>query len=384
MIPYGKHCVDEEDIDAVVDVLRNEFLTQGSRVPAFENALCEYTGATYCTAVNSATSGLHVACMALGVGSGDTVWTSANSFAASANCARYCSADVDFVDIDVKTGNLCTEHLAQKLIQTAAQNTLPKVLIVVHFSGMSCDMQKISELCTRYDVRIIEDAAHALGATYQSRPVGNCQYSDLAVMSFHPVKSITSAEGGAILCNDAHIAKQCQLFAKHGITKQASEFDAPVEGNWFYQQLALGFNYRLSDLHAALGITQLSRLDQFIEKRRDIAERYFDAFENMADCSTLMVPKKAFLNSSAWHLFVIQVPSDRRAGIFASLQSNGIGVNVHYIPIYKHPYYRASGFRDYVLDNVELYYSRAISLPIYPDLTAADQQRVIDLVKEFI
>lgn len=378
VIPYGKHSVSDQDVDAVVNVLRNEFLTQGKQVPLFENALCSYTGAAYCTAVNSATSGLHVACLALGVATNDIVWTSANSFAASANCARYCGATVDFVDIEPETGNICPIFLAQKLSMAAKAGLLPKVLIVVHFAGTSCKMKEIRQLCSLHGVRIIEDAAHSLGASFDNHPVGSCQYSDFTVLSFHPVKSITSAEGGAILCNDEQLAKKCRLFSQHGITKHPAEFDQPAEGGWYYQQIDLGYNYRLSDLHAALGISQLARLDTFIECRRRIAQMYFKALGNLP----ITLPQISSLQTSAWHLFVIQVPSEQRAAIFSFLQSEEIGVNVHYIPIYKHPYYQANGFEGYVLDNTEAYYSRAISLPIFPELDDAAHQRVVETLKK--
>lgn len=388
VIPYGKHSINDEDIDAVVNVLRNEFLTQGKQVPLFEKALCDYTGATYCTAVNSATSGLHVACLALGVGEDDIAWTSANSFAASANCARYCGATVDFVDIDVKTGNICPTLLAQKLRLAAESALLPKVLIVVHFAGNSCEMKEISRLCSHYNVSIIEDAAHSLGASYDNQPVGSCQYSDFTVLSFHPVKSITSAEGGAILCNDKSLAEKCRLFSQHGITKHPDKFDKPADGGWFYQQTTLGYNYRLSDLHAALGISQLARLDTFVERRRRIAQMYFETLGNLPidnlpiDNLPIIMPPHSSLHTSAWHLFVIRVPSEQRAAIFAFLQSEEIGVNVHYIPIYKHPYYQANGFDGYALENTEAYYASAISLPIFPELDDAAHQRVVEVLKK--
>ena len=378
VIPYGKHSVNDEDIDAVVNVLRNEFLTQGRQVPLFEKALCDYTCADYCIAVNSATSGLHIACLALGVANNDIVWTSANSFAASANCARYCGATLDFVDIDAETGNICPTLLAQKLRAAAKDGVLPKALIVVHFAGNSCEMKEIHRLCSDHGVSIIEDAAHSLGASYDNQPVGSCQYSDFTVLSFHPVKSITSAEGGAVLCKDQRLAEKCRLFSQHGITKQPDKFDKPAEGGWYYQQISLGYNYRLSDLHAALGISQLARLDKFIERRRRIAQLYFETLCNLP----IIMPQSSSLHASAWHLFVIQVPAEQRAAVFSFLQSEGIGVNVHYIPIYKHPYYQANGFDGYALANTEAYYSRAISLPIFPELDDTTQQRVVDVIKK--
>lgn len=384
MIPYGKHNIQQQDINAVVDVLENQFLTQGTQVPAFEQALCDYTGANYCTAVNSCTSGLHVACLALGIGAGDLVWTSVNSFAASANCARYCGADVDFVDIDAFSRNISLSKLEQKLEQAQSLNRLPKAIVVVHFSGESCDMQAISALCKPLNIAIIEDAAHALGASYQNAKVGSCQYSDMAVLSFHPVKSITTAEGGAIMCNDAQLASKCVLFAKHGITRNPDAMDLSHkdanEGDWYYQQVCLGYNYRLSDIQAALGISQLSRLPEFIAERRKVAKRYL---AELADLP-IKLPDANCLDTSSWHLFMIELTHHSRKQIFEAMHASGIAVNVHYIPIHWHPYYQSLGFSKGQFPVAEQYYSKAITLPIFPHLTEADQSKVINCLKQLL
>lgn len=372
MIPYGKHKVNREDIDAVVDVLEHHFLTQGNKVPEFEKALCDYTGAKYCTAVNSATSGLHVACMALGLGSEDYVWTSPNSFAASANCALYCNANIDFVDIDPLTRNICSIKLEQKLLIAQQQGKLPTAIIVVHFAGHSCDMQTIHALCKPLNIKIIEDAAHALGASYNNRRIGSCEFSDFTVLSFHPVKSITTAEGGAILCNDKRLADACTLFAKHGITREADRMSGTSEGPWYYQQIALGYNYRLSDLQAALGISQLKRLDDFVERRRALASRYFELLQDLP----LKLPAIDSLHDSSWHLFMVELTAHQRQSIYTQLHELGVGVNVHYIPIHCHPFYRDLGFVPEDFPNSVAFYQHALTLPLYVDLSHEEQDQV--------
>ncbi|WP_100655838.1 UDP-4-amino-4,6-dideoxy-N-acetyl-beta-L-altrosamine transaminase [Alteromonas flava] len=381
MIPYGKHSVAQQDIDAVVDVLNNKFLTQGETVPAFEAALCDYTGAAYCVAVNSGTSGLHVACLAAGVGPGDLVWTSPNSFVASANCARYCGADVDFVDIDPQSRNLSVLALEAKLEVAKHAGRLPKALIVVHFAGLSCDMQAIHALTEPLGIVIIEDAAHALGGHYQSLPIGKCQYSDMAVLSFHPVKSITTAEGGAVVTNSTALAKRLVQFAKHGITRDPQEM-TEQQGDWYYQQLTLGYNYRLSDLHAALGLSQLQRLPDFIAKRRALAHRYHYLLQDLP----LQLPQPNNIDSdqSAWHLYMIEVLEHERKSVFDALRKANIGVNVHYIPIHLQPYYRELGFKPGQFENAEMFYTRAITLPLYPELTEQDQDKVVQTLHEVL
>lgn len=379
MIPYGKHDIIQEDIDAVVEVLKHKFLTQGDTVPVFEQALCDYTGAKYCVAVNSGTSGLHVACLAAGIGPGDLVWTSPNSFVASANCARYCGADIDFVDIDPHTHNMCLSALAEKMARAEASGRLPKALVVVHFAGLSCDMQAIKQIVAPYGVVIIEDAAHALGGRYRAMPVGSCQYSDFCVLSFHPVKSITTAEGGAVLCNDPGYAQQVLLFAKHGVTRQP-DLLTESHGPWYYQQHELGFNYRLSDIHAALGLSQLKRLDDFVQQRRKLAHRYHDSMSQLP----LQLPEPSMQSNdeSAWHLYMVVLQKHDRAKVFEQLKQAGIGVNVHYIPIHLQPYYRSLGFDAGQFPNAEQFYWNAITLPLYPSLTLEQQDRVIKSLSE--
>lgn len=380
MIPYGKHFIDDADVESVIDVLRNQFLTQGTVVPRFEQALCEYTGASYAIAVNSATSGLHIACLAAGVGQGDVVWTVANSFVASANCARFCGADVDFVDINPLTRNIDLDSLKQKLRQAHQQNTLPKALIVVHFSGLSCDMQQIQQLTQAHGIVLIEDAAHALGGEYLGKKIGCCEFSDMAVLSFHPVKSITSAEGGAVLTNNAKFATALPLFAKHGTTRDPALMQSESDGPWYYQQIELGYNYRLSDLHAALGLSQVKKLDQFIAKRRILAQRYKLALQDLA----LRLPNHESDMSSAWHLYMVELTEHDRLSVYQKLHAKGIGVNVHYIPIHLQPYYQKLGFRQGDLPNTEHYYQHALTLPLFPSMSEDEQSAVIAALNEIL
>lgn len=380
MIPYGKHSISQTDVDAVVDILENHFLTQGPKVGEFEAALCEYSGCSYATAVNSGTSALHVACLALGVGNGDVVWTVPNSFVASANCALYCGASVDFVDIDAETRNICVNSLAQKLADAEQKQAVPKAIVVVHFAGLSCEMQGIAKLADHYGFAIIEDASHALGADYLGKPVGNCQYSDLCVFSFHPVKSITTAEGGAVLTNDAKLAQRSIRYAKHGITKDTEQFVLFDDNLWQYEQQQLGFNYRLSDLHAALGISQLQKLDGFIQKRREMAARYIDKLTSLP----LKLPVVPEYSQSSWHLFVVELLAHDRETVFKQLRANDIGVNVHYIPIHTQPWYKSLGFEPEYCPRSVAYYERAISLPIFPLMTEREQDLVIDALREVL
>jgi UDP-4-amino-4,6-dideoxy-N-acetyl-beta-L-altrosamine transaminase len=380
MIPYGKHLVDEDDIDAVVDVLRNQFLTQGSVVPQFEQALCDYTGAKHCVAVNSATSGLHVACLAAGVSVGDVVWTVPNSFVASANCALYCGASIDFVDVDPLTRNIDIDALHQKLLNAANLNRLPKALIVVHFSGLSCDMQSIRRLTQKYSIVLIEDAAHGLGGSYQQSKIGSCVYSDMAVLSFHPVKSITSAEGGAVLTNQSSLHEKLKLFTKHGVTKDPSQYQGESHGPWYYQQIELGYNYRLSDMQAALGLSQLKKLNVFIQKRSEIAKVY-DKY--LADLP-LKLPVVQTQSQSAWHLYMIELTQHDRQDVYQQLHNKGVGVNVHYIPIHLQPFYQKMGFKQGDFPVSEHFYQNALTLPLFPSLTATEQTKVIDTLHEVL
>lgn len=380
MIPYGKHLVDEDDIDAVVDVLRNQFLTQGQVVPQFEQALCEYTKAKHCVAVNSATSGLHVACLAADVGQGDLVWTVPNSFVASANCALYCGASVDFVDINPTTRNIDIDSLERKLIHAQRRNRLPKALIVVHFSGLSCDMQRIRELTQKHAIIVIEDAAHGLGGSYQQTKIGSCVYSDLTVLSFHPVKSITSAEGGAVLTNQTSMFGKLLLFAKHGVTKDVAQYQGDSHGPWYYQQLALGYNYRLSDLHAALGLSQLKKLDAFIQRRAEIAKKYDLALADLP----LKLPSVEPHSHSAWHLYMVELTEHSRQEIYQQLHAKGVGVNVHYIPIHLQPYYQQLGFKQGDFPASEYFYQHALTLPLFASMTDKEQNKVIDTLIEVL
>lgn len=380
MIPYGKHTLLEQDIDAVVDVLKNQFLTQGSQVPLFEQELCRYTGAQSAVAVNSGTSGLHIACLAAGVTDGDTVWTVPISFAASANCARYCGASVDFVDIDPHTRNLNVSALVDKLHLAAAEHTLPKVIVVVHFTGSSNDMAAIAAITEPFNITLIEDAAHALGASDpQGHKVGACKYSAMTVLSFHPVKSITSAEGGAVLTNDDELAALLRRYASHGITREPAMLgDEHANEPWFYAQFELGYNYRLSDLHAALGRSQLAHIDEFIARRRALAENYHQA---LADLPLILPQPDA---NGAWHLYMVELTAHDRTEVFNALRARGIGVNVHYIPIHWHPYYQQLGFKRGQFPQSEAYYNRALTLPLYPGLSADNQNEVIQQLKEVL
>lgn len=377
MIPYGKHTITQDDINAVTETLQNQFLTQGKAVPQFEQALCEYTGAQFAVAVNSGTSALHLACLSLDINNDDIVWTVPNTFAASANCARYCGAEVDFVDIDVETRLISIDKLHSKLKDAKKQNTLPKALIVVHFAGHMCDMESLSSLAAEFGFAIIEDAAHAFGSSYKGKyKAGKPQHSSITILSFHPVKSITTAEGGALLTDSTEIAEKAKLYSSHGITKNANSFRCEKPSIAHYEQHTLGFNYRLSDLHAALGISQINRLDQLIAQRRKLAERYYKKLVDL--------PVKLPINdaNSAWHLFVIELLEHDRDQIFQTLLDNGIAANVHYIPVHWHPYYQQLGFKKGQFENSENYYRRAISLPLFPELTLNEQDHVTAVLRE--
>ncbi|MCW8090330.1 UDP-4-amino-4,6-dideoxy-N-acetyl-beta-L-altrosamine transaminase [Alteromonas sp. ASW11-130] len=373
MIPYGSHDIQQSDIDAVIDVLKNEFLTQGSQVPAFEQALCDYTGAHFAVAANSGTSALHIACLAAGVGPGDWVWTSVNSFAASANCALYCGALIDFVDIDAQTRNMSISALKEKLAKAEDTGTLPKAVVVVHFAGSSCDMKAISAITEPYGIALIEDAAHALGGEdHQGNKVGRCTYSDMTILSFHPVKAITSAEGGAVTTNCEGLKQKLKLFASHGITRDSKVLNTvDLAKGWFYAQIELGYNYRLSDLHAVLGKSQLERLDTYVSARFEKAQYYHQRL------SSLPVKLPMLDVKSAWHLYVVELTEHNRQTVFNVLRENGVGVNVHYIPIHLHPYYQKLGFKKGQFPIAERYYNNALSLPLYPTLCQSDQDYVI-------
>ena len=379
-IPYGKQDISESDINAVVNVLRSDWLTQGRTVPTFENAVAEKCKAQYAVAVNSATSALHIACLALGVGSDDTVWTSPNTFVASANCARYCGASVDFVDIDPNTWCLSPEKLKQKLeSHKSAGKQLPKVVIPVHLSGQSCEMQAIYDLGQQYGFKIIEDASHAIGGTYQNAPVGNCKYSDITVFSFHPVKIITSGEGGMALTNDKDLADRLALLRSHGITRNPKYLTHKSDAPWYYEQLELGFNYRMTDIQAALGLSQLERLDEFVTQRNELAQKYEEAFAEVT-VQRQVVPENIY---SARHLYVIRVHQHQHLNLFKTLRNEGIGVNLHYMPVHLQPYYRKLGFQEGDFPEAEKYGKEAITLPLYPKLADENQKKVITILKDW-
>ncbi len=382
MIPYGRQDISEADIQAVVDVLRSDFLTQGPQVPAFERAVKTYCGAQHAVAVNSATSALHLACIALGVGPGDIVWTTPISFVASANCALYCGAAVDFVDIDPRTYNLGLDALAAKLEKAEREGKLPKVVIPVHLAGQSCEMAGIHALAQRYGFKIIEDASHAIGGKYLDEPVGNCRYSDIAVFSFHPVKIITTAEGGMAMTNDDHLATRLGLLRSHGITRDAALMDGDSDGPWYYQQVDLGYNYRMTDMQAVLGVSQISRLHPYVRRRHEIAARYNDMLADLP----VTLPWQHPDSYSAWHLYVIRLQLDRieasHRQVFEALRSRDIMVNLHYIPVHTQPWYRKMGFKDGDFPQAEQYYREAISIPMHPSLTDAEQDFVIDVLRD--
>ncbi len=384
-IPYACQEITQADMDAVAAVLRSDFLTQGPMVPRFEQIVADYCGASHAVAVNSATSALHLACLALGVGPGDWVWTTPITFVASANCARYCGAEVDFVDIDPRTGNLSVVCLEAKLAQAEKVGQLPKVVIPVHFCGQPCEMAAIHALSQRYGFRIIEDASHAIGGRYQREPIGNGRYSDITVFSFHPVKIVTTGEGGMALTNSAQLARRLKLLRSHGITSDSTEMlpRAPEE-LWNYQQIDLGFNYRMTDIQAALGASQMQRLDAYVARRHAIAVRYDALLAELPVLALWLHPE----SYSGFHLYVIRLKlaetGKTRREVFDSLRLAGILVNLHYIPVYRQPYYEKLGFKAGYCPQAEHYYAEAISLPMYPGLTDEQQCRVAQSLKEAI
>jgi len=382
MIPYGKQDISQADISAVIKVLKSDFITQGPVVPAFEQTVSKYTSADFSVSANSATSALHIACLALGLKEGDWLWTSPNSFVASANCGLYCDAKIAFVDIDMQTYNLSATELEKKLIQAKQENRLPKVVIPVHFAGQSCNMRKIHSLSQEYGFNIIEDASHAIGGQYLEKPIGGCQYSDITVFSFHPVKIITTAEGGLATTNSKELAEKMRLFRSHGITRDKSLMTRDPDGAWYYQQVGLGFNYRMTEMQAALGISQMERLDEFVAKRHILQERY----DLLLSGLPIIEPYQDKDSYSALHLYPIQIDSNKvrknREQIFNVLRENGVGVNVHYIPIHTQPYYLQFGFREGDFPNSESYYSRAISIPLFHNMAVGQQDKVVDMLSK--
>lgn len=383
-IPYGRQDISEADIQAVVDVLRSDFLTQGPAVPAFEQAVSDYCGAQHAIAVNSATSALHLACLALGVGKSDVVWTSPITFVASANCALYCGASVDFVDIDPRTYNLSVEQLQIKLEQARQQNRLPKVVIPVHLCGQPCEMERIHQLSQEFGFKIIEDASHAIGGKYQDEPIGSCRYSDITVFSFHPVKIITTAEGGIAVTNHVELAEKMALLRSHGITRDPAQMTHESDGAWYYQQVNLGFNYRMTDMQAALGLSQMQRLDVFVQRRHELAQRYNELLAHLP----LTLPWQHPDSYSGLHLYVIRLQLDAiqltHREVFDALRQQGIVVNLHYIPVHTQPYYQAMGFKDRNFPESERYYQEAISLPMFSAMTDEQQTSVFNSVNSIL
>jgi UDP-4-amino-4,6-dideoxy-N-acetyl-beta-L-altrosamine transaminase len=378
-IPYGKQNVTQQDINSVIEVLQSDFLTQGPQVTLFEKDVIDSVNAGYCVAVNSATSALHIACKALGLGLGDILWTSPNTFVASANCALYCNATVDFVDIDPNTYNICTHKLAEKLIWAEKCGSLPKILNVVHFAGQPAKMTEIKRLSEKYGFYIIEDASHAFGAKFQKSPVGDCKYSDICVFSFHPVKIITTGEGGVATTNCGELAKRMRLFRSHGVTRDPKSFSGVEEGDWYYEQQDLGFNYRMTDIHAALGRSQLKRISSIIEARNELSKAYLEKLRNL----NLKLPTIISNCTSAMHLFPIQVQSSqKRLEVFNFLREANIGVNVHYFPVHLQPFFRKMSFKVGDFPVAENYYKKAISLPLYPNLQVYEQDYVVNKLNE--
>lgn len=377
MIPYGRQDVTQADIDAVVEVLQSDFLTQGPKVPLFEQRVAAKVGAKYALAVNSATSALHIACMAMSLGRGDWLWTTPVTFVASANCGLYCGAQIDFVDIDPRTYNLCPRALEAKLIAAEREGKLPKVLVAVHLCGQPCDMQAIHALSKRYGFKIIEDASHSIGGKYQGEYIGSCRYSDITVFSFHPVKIITTAEGGMALTNDDQLAEKMNLHRSHGVTRDQNLMSHEPDGRWYYQQIELGYNYRMTELQAALGVSQMERLDAIVARRHELAKQYDALLQELPVTSPWQHPD----SYSGFHLYVIRLKLDKidknHRQVFEGLHEQGIGVNLHYIPIHTQPYYQNMGFKEGDYPAAERYYREAISLPMYQGLLDQQQDEVV-------
>ncbi|APC05331.1 UDP-4-amino-4,6-dideoxy-N-acetyl-beta-L-altrosamine transaminase [Polynucleobacter asymbioticus] len=381
MIPYGRQEITQSDIDAVVAVLQSDYLTQGPAVPNFEKTVTAHVGVKHGLAVNSATSALHIACLALGLGPGDYLWTSPITFVASANCGLYCGAQVDFVDIDPHSYNICPRSLERKLAIAKKEGKLPKVLVAVHFCGQPCDMESIYILGQKYGFKIIEDASHAIGGRYKGELIGNCRYSDIAVFSFHPVKIITTAEGGMALTNNDFLAAEMTLLRSHGITRNPLEMTHATDGPWYYQQIGLGFNYRMTDIQAALGISQMQRLDAYVWRRHELAKRYDTLFADLPITTPWQHPD----SYSGLHLYVIRLRLNEikktHRQVFEQLRELGVGVNLHYIPVHIQPYYERLGFKLGDFPEAEKYYAEAISLPMFQALTEEQQYVVFDALK---
>jgi UDP-4-amino-4,6-dideoxy-N-acetyl-beta-L-altrosamine transaminase len=383
MIPYSKQLIDEDDINEILETLKSDYLTQGPKVPEFEKAVSSYVGSSFGVASNSATSSLHIACLALGLGKNDYLWTSPISFVASANCGLYCGAQVDFVDINPFTFNLDVELLEEKLLEAKKIDKLPKVIVPVHLAGQSCDMEKIKELAKEFGFKIIEDASHAIGGSYKGQKIGNCKYSDICIFSFHPVKIITTCEGGLATTNNEDLAIKMMALRSHGIIRN-NFLSKESHGAWYYEQVDLGFNYRMNDLEAVLGLSQLRKLDLFIDARNKIASTYQKI---LADNSELIFQKVSDDCISAFHLFIVRLKGEKKishAEYFNALRSNGYFVNLHYIPIYLQPYYKKMGFDRKLFPESEKYYSEAISLPVYPGLQEDEIKKVIHILSQSV
>lgn len=382
MIRYGQQDITQADIDAVVEVLHSVNLTQGPAIDRFEQSVMDHCGAKYAFAVSNATAALHISCLALGLAEDDWLWTTPNTFVASANCGLYCGAKVDFVDIDPKTYNLCPVALERKLIQAEQEGRLPKVVVPVHFSGQPCDMKSIHALATRFGFNIIEDASHAIGGRYSGKPIGSGEYSDITVFSFHPVKVITTGEGGMAVTNNKELARKLGLLRSHGITREPELMTKPMDGSWYYQQVALGFNYRMTDIQAALGASQMTRLDQYVAQRHQIAKNYNALLADLP----ITLPWQHSDSYSGLHLYVIRLQLDKisrsHKEVFEYMRSKDIMVNLHYIPVHTQPYYEKMGFKQGDFPEAERYYTEAISIPMYPTLTEAQQQEVVAALRE--
>lgn len=384
MIPYGRQDISQADIDAVISVLKSDFLTQGPEVPRFEKIVASHVGAAHAFAVNSATSALHIACLALGLGAGDWLWTSPITFVASANCGLYCGANVDFVDIDPNTYNISVGALERKLRSAQAEGRLPKVVVVVHLCGQPAEMDRIHALSMQYGFRLIEDASHAIGGKYKGEFIGNCRFSDITIFSFHPVKIITTAEGGMALTNSDEIAQKLELYRSHGITRNPDLMTHEPDGPWYYQQVGLGFNYRITELQAALGTSQMRRLDSFVARRHELAKRYDQLIADLPVITPWQHPD----SYSGLHLYVIRLRTEKiqktHRQVFEALRGAGIGVNVHYIPVHTQPYYKAMGFKLGDFPEAEKYYSEAISLPMFQSMTDEQQNVVVSVLREVL
>lgn len=382
MIFYGKQSIDQNDIDAVVEVLKSDFLTQGPAIEKFEKCVAEYCGAKYAVAVTSATAALHISCLATGLGKGDILWTSPITFIASANCGRYCGADVDFVDIDPSTYNMSIAELEKKL---QAAEIKPRVVVPVHLAGQSCEMDKIYKLSQKYGFKVIEDASHAIGADYKETKVGCCKYSDMTVFSFHPVKIVTTGEGGMVLTNDKDLYEKLVLYRSHGITRDPKLMTGTADGPWYYQQIDLGFNYRMTDMQAALGYSQMQKVNEFVSKRRYLAKRYNELLKNI---NGIQLPDQNEDTKSSWHLYVVRVDfskiSKTKNQIFAEMKEKGICLNLHYIPVHTQPYYENLGFKGGDFPNSEKYYEEAFTLPLYYSLTDEQQDHIVKSLVEVL